>query len=433
MHEFVHELGIDDVPTEVLAQARRCLIDLVGVAASGSTTALSRIVRDHVARHLPGSAGVAPLLFDRRWVSHAGAAWANAATIDAMDGHDGHRLTKGHAGAAVLPAALSALGDKPGATVDDLLVALVVGYEVANRAGIALHGSAPEYHSSGAWNALGAAAVAGRGLGLGEDATEHALGTAEYHAPRAPMMRCIDHPSMVKDSSGWGACAGVSAALLAESGFTGAPSELLTTVPAVWEDLGNRWTMLEQYLKPHPVCRWAQPAVEGVLRILPRMGPWDGIRSVEVTTFAAATSLARGIPATTEEAQYSLPFPVAIAAVHGTVLPKIIAQPEKADEKVLGLSGAMRVRESAEMTAQFPATREAEVAVVLQDGRRLCSGRVTAPGDPQQPLSADEVTQKFLEFTGPVLGRAAADRLLRCLESWKSEPVGELIDRLRCR
>ena len=106
-------------------------------------------------------------------------------------------------------------------------MALVVGYEVANRAGTVLHATAGDYHSSGAWNALGAAAAFSRLGGLDPSATVHALGTAEYHAPRAPMMRCIDHPSMVKDSSGWGAQVGVSAALLAADGFTGAPAAVL--------------------------------------------------------------------------------------------------------------------------------------------------------------------------------------------------------------
>ena len=64
---------------------------------------------------------------------------------------------------------------------------------------------------------------------------------------------------MVKDGSGWGAVAGVSAAYLAQTGFTGAPANLLEG--DAWLDLGQRWLILEQYVNPEPVCRWAQPAV----------------------------------------------------------------------------------------------------------------------------------------------------------------------------
>ena len=158
-------------------------------------------------------AGGARILLDGRRASPAGAAFAGASTIDAFDAHDGHPLTKGHAGVAVLPALFAVADAEGGGDGRDLLVALVLGYEVAIRAGIALHASVPDYHTSGAWNALGCAAVAARLLGLSADATRHALGIAEYHGPRSQMMRCIDHPTMVKDGSGWGAFAGVTRGL----------------------------------------------------------------------------------------------------------------------------------------------------------------------------------------------------------------------------
>lgn len=417
--DFVHDLELADVPRDVLVEARRCVLDLVGVAAAGSATELSRIVRDHAARHLRGM-DTAVLLFDGRRVSPAGAALANAATIDAMDGHDGHRLTKGHAGAAVLPAALSVVDSET--TGSDLLAAVLVGYEIANRAGIALHASAADYHSSGAWNALGAAAVVARLRGLGATATGHALGIAEYHAPRAPMMRGIDHPAMVKDSSGWGAHAGVSAALLAEDGFTGPPAELLSNL----DDLGRRWTLREQYRKPHPVCRWAHPAIEAVLRL--RVPPGE-IDRIEVDTFAPAIRLATGMPANTEVAQYSLAFPVAIAAVHGAVPADFVAAPDCAGGEVRRLVESMVVREDFQATQRFPAERSAEVTVVRADTTVVRSGRVTAAGDPESPLDDATLTAKFLANTTPVLGDRAADLLagLRELDRGPLAPLVELM------
>lgn len=431
---FVHELGPDDLPPEVLRQAQRCLLDLVGVAAAGTATELSAVVRGFAARHLGGQDSAARLLFDGRPVSQPGAALANAATIDAMDGHDGHRLTKGHAGAAVLPAALATL-EPAAATVDDLLVALVVGYEVATRAGIALHATAADYHSSGAWNAIGAAAVAARALRLGPAATQHALGIAEYHGPRGPMMRGISHPTMVKDSSGWGAHAGVSAALLAEAGFTGAPAELLDGSadldPAGWDDLGRCWRIMEQYFKPYPVCRWAHPAVEAALSIVNNHSiDRSTIRRVDVTTFDAAARLAAGIPDSTEVAQYSLPFPVALAVVHGDVPVELVARPERADDLVRQLALATTVTTSFELTSRFPAERIAEVTLVLDDQRRLSSGRTTAPGDPERPLSDQQLRAKFGSFAAPVLGRQRTDRLLAVLTGPTDRPLAELTGEL---
>lgn len=258
--DFLHDIAYADLPPPVVAMARTSLLDLVGVAAAGHTTPLAGIVGRFAARHLAAGEGApdAPLLLDGRRAGLAGAAFAGAATIDSFDAHDGHALTKGHAGVALLPAALALMHGSGRRSGRELIAGVVVGCEVAVRAGMALHATAGDYHASGAWNALGCAALGARVLRLDADAARHALGIAEYHAPRAEMMRCIDHPTMVKDGSGWGALAGVAAAQLAAEGFTGAPA-LLTRDAQLWSDLGTRWRILEQYLKPYPVCRWRSP------------------------------------------------------------------------------------------------------------------------------------------------------------------------------
>ena len=103
---FIHETSYQQLPPTVQHQMRRCLLDLVGVSAAGSRTPLSRIARNHAHRQAAGGPAAPRLLFDGRRVGAAQAAMANAATIDSMVGHDGHRLVKGHAGAAVLPTCL---------------------------------------------------------------------------------------------------------------------------------------------------------------------------------------------------------------------------------------------------------------------------------------------------------------------------------------
>ena len=95
---------------------------------------------------MAGRGREACILFDGRRASLAGAAFVGAATIDALDGHDGHVLTKGHACVAVLPALLAFIDGGPPCTGAEFITCLVVGYEVATRAGIALHASVADYH-----------------------------------------------------------------------------------------------------------------------------------------------------------------------------------------------------------------------------------------------------------------------------------------------
>jgi len=408
---FVHELSFGDLPSQVIEQGQRCVLDLLGIGAGGAGTQLSRFACGHAARHF-GAVGVGPrMLFDGRRVSPVGAALAGGMTIDSLDGHDGHVLAKGHVGAALLPTLL-ALADGDAATLDgpELLTALVMGYELGIRAGMALHATAADYHTSGAWNALACAGAAARLLRLSLEPTEHALGIAEYHGPRGPMMRCIDHPTMVKDGSGWGAMTGVSAALLAADGFTGAPALLVHDdqphIAALWTDLGVRWRILELYFKPHPVCRWAQPAVQAALELRNRYQlDATQVDQVEVVTFHHAARLSTRRPRTTEEAQYSLPFPVAAALARGTVGPTEIGSGGLTDEQVLRVSDGISVTERNEYTARFPAQRWAEVTVVLRDGRRISSGPTTAIGDPERPLTDAELVDKFRTLTDGPLGR----------------------------
>ncbi|TFV60874.1 MmgE/PrpD family protein [Geodermatophilus sp. DF01-2] len=424
--EFIRELEFEDLPAAVVECAHRCLLDLVAVAAAGSTTELSRIARQHALDQFLPAGRTARLLFDGRPVSSVGAAFANAAAIDSMDAHDGHRLTKGHAGVSVLPAALALL-DPLSSDGMDLLTTLVVGYEVATRAGIALHASAGDYHSSGAWNAVGAAAAGSRALALDAAQVSHALGIAEYHAPRGPMTRVLDHPTMVKDSSAGGCQAGVSASLLASQGFTGAPPALVESAASgLWSDLGSTWRILEQYVKPYPVCRWAHPAVDAVISLVEGNGlAAAAIEHIDVQTFRLATRLAVREPLTTEQAQYSLPFPVAVAAARGRLLPCDVTELPETDAVIRRLARTMTVTECAEMSEAFPARRQARVTVRLADGRRLTSGLVEACGDPEDPLADGDLAAKYWSYTEPVVGRERAQRL-HALVAAAPQPGGDL-------
>src|SRR5689334_9602218 len=202
---FARTLSCDDLPADVVAQARRCLLDLIGVAAAGSRTRAASIINAYVAAQMTSRDAEARLLFDGRRASRAGAAFAGASTIDALDAHDGHVLTKGHAGVAVLPAVLAAIDGGAECDGAGFLVCLVLGYEIGTRAGIALHASVADYHCSGAWNALACAAIVGRLLRLDDARVREALGIAEYIGPRGQILRVCAHPTMLKDGSNWGA------------------------------------------------------------------------------------------------------------------------------------------------------------------------------------------------------------------------------------
>lgn len=436
LDKFIHQLDARDLPPEVIDQAQRCLLDLLGVAAAGHRTRLSRIFSDFVSQQYPGQT---PLLFSAKRASLSGSALFGGMLIDSLDAHDGQVLTKGHVGVAILPALLAAAYGNP-LNGKQVLTALVVGYEVATRAGIALHRTARDYHTSGAWNGIGVAAVLARLRGLDETATREALGTAEFYGPRSQMMRCIDHPTMVKDGSGWGALAGVSAALLAEAGFTGAPAITLfgDEVADIWQDLGQRWYILEQYFKAYPVCRWAQPAVEAVREIRRQPGfQIEAVESIQIYSFHEATRLHKVLPQTTEEAQYSLPFSVASALLDDAVLPEAVAETDTGLAHPLrrALSQRVCMHETAAYNARFPAERWAHACVLMKDGRELKSAPAIARGNPENPLTTAELISKFDSLTEALLPAATRNRLRELsLNAWAldTKEVAELLELTSC-
>jgi len=418
IRHFLQNLRYDDLPQPIVEQAVRCLYDLVATAAAGSQTQLSAIIHRHVAQQFaaPQQGPSARPLLGGQAVSVSGAALAGGMMIDAIDAHDGHRLTKGHVGCALLPslvALLEASGKKPSGP--EFITLLVAGYEIGTRAGIALHATAPDYHTSGAWNAVNCAALGAHLLGASATQFEHAIGIAEYHGPRSQMMRGVDHPTMLKDGSGWGAMAGVSAAFLAMDGFTGAPAVTVTRpeVESIWADLGDNWLIMDQYFKPFPCCRWAHPCIDAALSLI-RGGDMDldQIESIRVYTFHEATRLNQGIPINTEQAQYATAFPIAAAVVYGRVEVAQIDGAGLTDPATLAMCRRVSLVEHQAYNALFPAERWAHVTIVLKDGRQFTSEPHTAVGDPDNPLPVSRLEAKYNALTRPVWGENKAQQVM---------------------
>jgi 2-methylcitrate dehydratase PrpD len=242
---------------------------------------------------------------------------------------------------------------------------------------------------------------------------------------------------MVKDGSGWGAHAGVTAALLARAGFTGAPALTVERDDATpyWNDLGSRWRIREQYFKAYPVCRWAQPAIEAALTLQSAANfSADDIEEIAIETFAEAVALGAGcaIPNATDEAQYSLPHPVAAALVFGQVGAEEIELPRLADPRIRRLLAAIKVTEDAEFSRRFPAERWARVRITVKDGRMLASEPAIARGNPENPLTDNELRGKYRSLAEPVLGVERAARIERLVDALHADPAAlrPLIDDL---
>jgi len=388
------------IPDSALDFAATLLIDTLGVTAGAAVLEVGHIARNHAVRFMAAGSDTdaATLLFDGRRASLPGAAFASATQTDNLDAHDGFNPVKGHIGCAVVPA-LCALAEKmPELSARTALEALTLSYEIAGRAGLALHGSVSDYHTSGAWNALGVVALGARLRSLNADILRQAFGIAEYHGPRSQMMREIATPTMLHDGSGMGAFTGLTALLLAEDGFEGAPAITIEAddVAHHWQDLGRRWTVQENYIKPYPICRWAHAAIDALGALIDAHGlKADDVAKIEVCTFKESAALFPTMPSTTSQAQYSLHFALGARLVKGRVGPSEVTGDALSDPAIAAVVDKIEVSEAKRHSDRFPEGRWSDVTITTTDGRQLASGDTPAKGAQEVPMTLSEIEEKF--------------------------------------
>ena len=411
---FVRRLDPAHLSDRVFHQTSRCVLDLIGVAIAGTRTPMTQISARF--GYDSFASGKATVIGSRRPLGVPGAAWVNCNAASALDLDDGHRMAMGHPGAAVIPAAL-AIAETTGATGREFLAAVVAGYDVAVRASVA---RVPWYkdrmYSSGIWGVFGAAAAAGKLLGLDETTLQSAIGNAASHGAFPPGGLQANH-SMVKEVIGWAGMTGCAAALLAQQGFLG-PEDVMDysgrwDTGQLVEGLGDpdRYAILSTYFKPHAVCRWAHSSVDAVLDLAGRhdLKPAE-IESILVETFHEVTRLVNYTPRNAIAAQFSIPFALAVALLHGRIAPEDVSEDNLQKPEILKLARKVEVVVDPEINSQFPAKTIARVT--MHTGRGAFRTTVEYPrGNPENPLSDDDLRAKFRSLTMQIVGEKTCEKL----------------------
>jgi 2-methylcitrate dehydratase PrpD len=432
---FIRNTTWQALPTEVREWTLLCLMDNVASAIAGSTARATHIAESLAADLLPGDQ--ATLLGSGRRSSVLGAAFANACAGNAYDVDDNGLYTWGHPGAQVFAASL-AMGEKVGASGADLLAASVVGYEIMFRAGRIWHDiHMPEYRACGTWGSIGCAAIGANLLGLSPLQTRHALGVAEYNTPSLPMLAAVVEPAMVKHGIGIGALNGLLSAELAARGFTGTSSLLAREEYDEWvRDLGGHFILpYGMSWKEYSCCLWAHAPLLAVDKLMAEheFAAADVARIV-IETYPDALQLHIVHPETTEEAQFSIAWPVAALLVDGEVATEQVADARLADPAINALADRIEFVASDEYARLYegsdlgrPDSQDAaHVTIELADGRTLDSGLVEHPVYEKERAEWDRarMEKKFRWLLRRLLSPDALDELVSTI--WAFEEIEDV-------
>jgi 2-methylcitrate dehydratase PrpD len=414
---FLKDLDYGMLTGDVVSQAKRCVLDLLGVAIAGSRTSMAKVSTRFASRQF--GPGKATLIGSSRQLCEVGATWVNSTCASALDIDDGHRLAMGHPGASVVPTAL-AVAETSEANGRDFLTAVVAGYEVAVRVSTAMLADyrAGRY-STGIWGGFGSVAAAGVLLKFDRRAFQDALGVVAAHGPSPPRGSFL-HNSMVKETIAWAGVAGCSAAFLAREGFAG-PWDVLDKsnqydTTQLVKDLGGKPAILKTYFKPYASCRWSHSAIDGVLELARErdLQP-EEIRSIHVEGFQETTMLCDYAPVNTVAAQYSIPFSVALALTHKRIGPAQLTEANLQDPRLLDLAGKVKISVTPDLDRLFP--EQTAVRVTLCTDRGDFTTTVEYPkGDPSNPMSDAELEEKFRWLTVEVVGEERAQRLKEAVD-----------------
>ena len=410
--DFIKGMRYDRLPGTTQIHAQRAIIDATGCMLAGIETPVGQGVgRVGIKFPHPGGSTIIGTSAD---ISPFIAAMANSFRANALDGDDGHRASRLHAGGVIIPAALAAC-EQHDCGGDRFIEAVVLGYELGHRAGIVSQKD-NAYFGSAYGATYGAAAAAAHILRLSPEETVSALGICEMHSPNCLLMGWITSRRipMIKEGMGWSAATGLMAVCLAQEGVTGTLTlyEDAKEISRI-DRLGQEYEVEKNYYKPYPSCRWSHSPLESLLDLMKEY-PLDAdrISKIRVRTFDKAARLDTPEPRTAEDAQYSIPFVLATAILEGDFGPSHHRERHLFDERVLSLSRRVEVICDPELNRQYPDYIISVLEVETKDGKKYSKENKVVIGDWVKPLSDQQIDDKFRKFTEGIIPLEQANDLL---------------------
>ncbi|MDB5821503.1 MAG: hypothetical protein JWR21_207 [Herminiimonas sp.] len=433
--EFAAALQFDDIPAAVIQKIKLHILDGIGVCLHGAALPWTKKVADMVVAE--GGNGTATL-----WGNGARTSVSQAVMVNCMAGHafemdDIHKESVLHPNSLAVPVALAIAGTNPSLNGRDVLTAIIAGYEVGTRVGNAattalfLNG----FHPQGTSGAFVAATAAGRLLGLGADAMQNALGIAGSMG--AGLMAAQEGAMVKRLHAGRAAQSGVYAAMLAQRQFTGISNVLEAEyggflsafardykLERLTAGLGKDWEAGKVGFKMYPNVTSIHAALDAMKFIqLKHELKAEDIRQIEVgcghmTYVHTAWDYT---PVSVTAAQMNLFYGLAVMASRGAVTAADYTDERIADPAVLAFIDRIKPFEDSGIESRGPEFRHAATIKVHTVSGQVFSHDIWARrGSPENPVSYEEVEQKFFDNVANCIALPAAKAIATLVKDFET-------------
>jgi len=427
------------LPHEVLEEAKRRVLDLLGVAAAGARMDFSRMAAELMLES--GGRPESSVIGNPQKLPAHCAGFVNAAFGHALDLDDGHRFANLHPGVCAVPAAL-AVAESLDASGEAMLKAVVAAYDISARIGRCINPSQLKrgFHSTGTLGVFGAASAAAQLMRLTPEQTGNALALAAHGAcglMQFTMAKPLNPAHAVHQ--------GILCARLAQKGAQGSPNIFegkngyvhafadVFDLEALTRGLGEEFEIQRALTKAHACCRHAHTPLDVALELCAAeaIRPGD-IASIHVATYPVAMQvLTRELhPKDASEAKFSLPVSLALGICRGQAGPEVYTLERIADPEVLDLAAKIEVGVSPEWEKTYPQNRGVTLTITTRAGKVFTRSQSNAKGEAELPFTDEELFRKFTTNAGRLFSGAATQRLLDMILELERHPARRLAELL---
>lgn len=415
---FVCRTKFNDLSDTVVLRAKEVLVDTLSVIAAGAqeeeVKALEKRLLD------PKSGQVASLIGSGVRTEPLKAALINGTAGTFLELDEGNQFGRGHPAIHVVPAAL-AIAEEGRLSGQDLLTAIVLGYEIGTRIGIACK-IRMSMHPHGTWGTVGAAVAVAKLMGYDEGAMREMVNVSSSLGLATSRRTMLEGGTVRNVYSGVSNFMGILAHQLVQSGFTGEADGLKTVYGSVvsdtfsaegmTEELGKRFEIARNYFKMHACCRYNHGTLDALEKILARRPlKAEDVESVNVETYSLAAQLSDRNPRNMLAAKFSIPFAVATLIVHGRTDVACFTPEAVHSPAVQALAKRVEVKEDPKLTAMMPSRRPSRVKVTLKNGESLEAEVTMNKGDFEDPYGPADLERKYFSLADPVWGHTKAEQI----------------------